>query len=183
MRHFKFIKSQGWAFFLFLFSTSASYAAEFTLTSTDVHDNENIQSKFLANDFGCTGGNIRPTLSWNNVPAGTKSFAVTLYDQDAHTGSGFWHWVVADIPAKTTDLKGNTLPGGAITKANDTGKKSYLGPCPPVGEVHTYTYTLYALDTAKLEAPGDSTAPLTGYFINKHATAKAAINLRVSRTQ
>lgn len=158
-------------------------AADFTLSSPDVKEGENIPVKYLANDFGCTGKNIQPVLSWSNPPEGTKGYAITFFDKDADTGSGFWHWVAIDIPQKVTTLNGKTMPAGMVVKANDTGKKQYLGPCPPLGEAHTYSYTIHALDTAKLEAPANSTAPLTGYFINKHTIAKASLNLRVSRSQ
>lgn len=157
-------------------------AADFNLSSQDVKEGENIQVKFLANDFGCTGDNLQPTLSWSNPPAGTKSYAITFYDKDADTGSGFWHWIAINIPQNVNTLVGSNSPSGMVVKANDTGKKQYLGPCPPVGEVHTYSYTVHALDTDKLEAPADTTAPLTGYFINKHTISKASLNLRVSRS-
>lgn len=157
-------------------------AADFSLSSQDVKEGENIQVKFLANDFGCTGDNLQPILTWSNPPAGTKSYAITFYDKDADTGSGFWHWMAINIPQNVNMLVRGNPPSGMVVKANDTGKSQYLGPCPPVGEIHTYSYTIHALDTEKLEAPADSTAPLTGYFINKHTISKATLNLRVSRS-
>lgn len=163
-------------------STATGYAASMSLNSAEVKEGENIAVDLLANDFGCTGKNIQPALAWQSAPENTRSFAITFYDKDADTGSGFWHWMMIDIPSSRHHLARNEIPQGAKVQANDTGNSRFLGPCPPAGEVHSYIYTLHALDVEKLEAPVNSTAPLTGYFINKHSLAKATLTLRVFRT-
>ncbi|CAJ1890776.1 hypothetical protein PEKONANI_03531 [Aeromonas jandaei] len=163
-----------------IIATPSAYASDFILKSSEVKNGENINKKFLADGFGCQGENVRPNLFWQNPPKGVKSYAISLYDKDADTGSGFWHWQLVDIPPASNSI-GVDIPVGAIVKANDTGADNYLGPCPPIGSVHTYTFTIHALNIDKLEAPANSTAPLTGYFINKHTIAKASLNLRVSR--
>ena len=144
-------------------STSTT-TAEFTLTSPDIADGEPIAEMYTFNGFGCAGGNISPALSWSGAPAGVKSFALTCYDPDAPTGSGFWHWTVFNLPPDTTslpkgagDAKTPALPKGAITVRNDAGFAGYLGPCPPKGDKpHRYEFTIYAVDVDKLDA--DETA-------------------------
>lgn len=159
----------------------SSFAQTFTLTSKDVGGQ--FTNQYMAATFGCSGSNQSPELSWTNPPEGTKSFAVTLYDQDAPTGSGFWHWVIVDIPATATGLKrgaGNTqsnaAPAGSLQSVNDTGMPGYLGPCPGEGEApHHYVFTVYALKTEKLGTTASSTAALTGYMLGKQMLAKASI--------
>jgi len=157
----------------------------FTLSSTDLASSP-IPTKFVLHGFGCTGQNISPALQWSNKPAGTLSFALQLFDPDAPSGRGFWHWAVYDIPPTTTELDqgaGNsaaTLPPGSRggnTDFFDTGATgvfdsagvnvtpgvngTYGGPCPPVGDApHHYTFTLYALDVPKLDVAAG--VPLTG---------------------
>lgn len=162
-------------------SSATAFAGAMSLKSSVVREGENIPVDLLANDFGCQGKNIQPELSWQSPPTGTRSFAITFYDKDADTGSGFWHWMMVDIPSARLHLASNEIPDGAKVKANDTGNRSYLGPCPPAGKVHSYVYTLHALDVDKLQAPENSTAPLTGYFINQHTLAKTTLTLKVSR--
>ncbi len=141
--------------------------------------------KFVLNGFGCTGSNVSPELRWRNVPPGTQSLALQVYDPDAPTGSGFWHWAVYDIPPKVTRLAqgaGNnpaTLPPGAYggnTDFMDTGATgvngNYGGPCPPVGDKpHHYTFTLFALAVPSVRAAGgippSGTAGLYGFVLNK----------------
>ena len=159
-------------------------AIPFVLTSTDLASGT-FDNKFVLNGFGCTGGNVSPSLQWSGVPAGTKSLALQMYDPDAPTGSGFWHWAVYNIPATTTSLPqgaGNsaaTLPTGAFggtTEFLDTGATggngNYGGPCPPVGDKpHRYIFTLFALSVEKLEVAGGvpktGTAGLYGFVLNK----------------
>ena len=151
--------------------------AELRLTSPDVADGASISSAQYANSFGCSGENARPTLNWSGAPEGTQSFAVTFYDTDAPTGSGFWHWVVTDIPATITSLSPDTLPDGAIAGVNDAGVTDFIGPCPPVGRTHTYQYTVYALDTDTLGAPEGASGALTGFFLWQHALEKATLDV------
>ena len=156
----------------------------FTLSSPDLASGT-FDNQFILNGFGCTGGNVSPELRWEHVPAGTQSLALQLYDPDAPTGSGFWHWAVYNIPPAVTQLAqgaGNspgTLPAGAYggnTDFMDTGATgvngNYGGPCPPVGDrPHHYTFTLFALCTPDVHTAGGipqtGTAGLYGFVINK----------------
>jgi hypothetical protein len=168
----------------------------FTLSSPDIAANSTIGNKFVLNGLGCSGQNIAPALIWTNVPAGTQSFSVTLYDPDAPTGSGFWHLSLHDIPRTATGLAQGaansqaTLPAGAYTAISDyhdtglTGENDkWGGPCPPAGDApHRYVFTVYALDVPNLPAaaqiPPTGTAALHGFALNKglgaHVLAKAS---------
>ncbi|HEY6898489.1 MAG TPA: YbhB/YbcL family Raf kinase inhibitor-like protein, partial [Rhodocyclaceae bacterium] len=134
-------------------ASCAAGAAGFTLSSSDISPKAKIAEKYVLNSFGCTGGNVSPALSWKNLPAGTQSLALTVYDPDAPTGSGWWHWVVYDIPASVSELPGGIgnsdkpqLPGGGLQGRTDFGKPGWGGPCPPKGDKpHRYTFTLHAL--------------------------------------
>jgi len=169
------------ALICFAVSYTALHAQTFTLASNDLGGQ--FTNEFVAGNFGCNGSNRSPELHWTNPPAGTKSFAVTMYDPDAPTGSGFWHWVVTDIPAAISQLTagaGNSnskfAPAGIIQHMNDTGAAGYQGPCPPSGDApHRYIVTVYALKSEKLGAPASATAALTGFMLNKAALAKASI--------
>lgn len=133
--------------------------------------------------FGCEGGNLSPHLAWSGAPADTKSFAITCYDPDAPTGSGFWHWVVANIPADVTALPlgaGNpangTMPGGAVEVRTDFGKPGYGGPCPPPGaHVHRYIFTVYAVGVAQLPVNADTSAAIVGFYLHHNTLAKASL--------
>ncbi len=156
----------------------------FSLSSPDL-PSDTFSNKFVLNGFGCTGQNVSPALEWKNPPPGTKSFAIQVYDPDAPTGSGFWHWAVYNIPATATSLPqgvGNDsskLPTGAFggnTDFQDTGATgtngSYGGPCPPQGDkAHRYVFTIYALGVDKVEVAGGvpktGTAALYGFVLNK----------------
>lgn len=158
--------------------TSVS-AQTFTLKSNDI-GGQATQKQF-ANVFGCKGDNISPQLSWENPPAGTQSFAVTMYDKDAPTGSGFWHWVVFNIPADVKELKSGTgdvskglAPKGAIQIKTDAGTPGYMGPCPPPGAPHEYLITVYALKN-KLELDQNATAALVGFNLHFQVIEKASI--------
>jgi Raf kinase inhibitor-like YbhB/YbcL family protein len=159
-----------------------SFLAEsqtFTLKSADV-GGQATQKEFY-NSFGCTGQNVSPQLSWENPPAGTQYYAVTMYDKDAPTGSGFWHWVVFNIPGNVTGLKSgagdpakNLLPKEAIQSNTDYGKPGYGGPCPPPGTPHQYLITVYALKS-KLDLDNNATAAVVGFYLNSSALARASI--------
>lgn len=165
-------------FFVFLMF-NISYAENFTLTSSDVKGQFTIKQEF--NGFGCEGENISPELSWRDAPAGTKSFAVTMYDPDAPTGSGWWHWIVYNIPVSASSIASNasalgTLPKGSVEGITSYGSADFGGACPPKGDkAHRYIITLYALDVEKLELPKDATAPLVGFNLNAHAIEKSSI--------
>ena len=156
----------------------------FTLSSPDLASGT-FAVQYTLNGFGCSGANVSPELQWSGVPTGTKSLALQVYDPDAPTGSGFWHWAVYDIPPGTTGLArgaGNnaaTLPAGAFggnTDFQDTGTTggngNYGGPCPPQGDPpHRYIFTLFALAVDKVEVAGGvpktGTAGLYGFVLNK----------------
>ena len=154
----------------------------FTLSSPDIAAGKTIATAQVFNGFGCSGGNISPALSWSNAPAGTRSFALLMHDPDAPTGSGWWHWVVYNIPAGTTSLaagagdpKKGLLPPGAVQGRTDFGTAGYGGPCPPPGKPHRYYLRLYALKVEKLDVPADATAALIGFNVNAAAIGKAEL--------
>lgn len=159
----------------------ACKAQTFTLKSADLGGQ--FSNEFIAGNFGCNGQNHSPQLQWLNAPAASKSFAITMYDTDAPTGSGFWHWVMVDIPSTVTELKrdagnpaSNIAPKGSLQSMNDTGASGYQGPCPGEGEApHHYIITVYALDTEKLGTATISTAALTGFMLHQHTLAKASL--------
>lgn len=168
---------------------AAPAPAPFTLTSPDVHEGATIPSKHVFNGMGCSGDNISPALEWHGAPAGTKSFALTMYDPDAPTGSGWWHWVVYNIPATTTSLPAGAgdpakhlLPAGAEQGHTDFGSVGYGGPCPPPGdEPHHYHFTVYALNVEKMDIPPQATAAFIGFNIHAHLLAKAELTALYGR--
>jgi Raf kinase inhibitor-like YbhB/YbcL family protein len=158
----------------------AGTAARLTLTSPQISQGKTISTEQVFNGFGCSGKNISPALSWSGAPAGTKSFALMVHDPDAPTGSGFWHWVVYDIPADTKSLPANAgdaskklMPAGAVQARTDFGTPGYGGPCPPPGKPHHYHFRLYALKVSKLAVPADASAALIGFNVNANKLAEA----------
>lgn len=154
-------------------------AQTFTLKSTDI-GGQATQKQFF-NGMGCTGQNISPQLSWENAPEGTAFFAVTMYDKDAPTGSGFWHWVVFNIPANITELKSGAgdvskkmLPKEVIQSITDFGKPGYGGPCPPPGAPHQYLITVYALKS-KIDLDKTASPAMVGFYLNNNMLAKASL--------
>lgn len=153
------------------------------LLSNDFKNHGTIKNEQVFSGFGCSGKNISPELHWKGVPKGTKSLALTAYDPDAPTGSGWWHWVLIDLPANTTHLAknagtsdGSGLPKGAFQAVTDFGKKGYGGPCPPAGDrPHHYIFTLYALKTPKIDVPEKASPALIGYFIHQTMIRKATL--------
>lgn len=162
-----------------LLSFTISMAGGLTLKSSDLGGQLIKAQEF--NDFGCSGENISPALSWSGIPKGTKSLAITIYDPDAPTGSGWWHWQVVNIPANITSIatgasSKNTLPKGALEIVNDYGAKGFGGACPPKGDkAHQYIVTVHALDVATLPVEETTNAPIVGYQINAHTIQKASI--------
>lgn len=153
----------------------------FTLTSNNLGGGATKTEEF--NGFGCSGENKSPQLSWKNAPKETKSFAVTMYDPDAPTGSGFWHWVVFDIPANTSELVANAgniaqnlAPKGAVQSVTNYGIKGFGGPCPPKGHgIHQYIITVYALKTDKLGTDENTNPAVVGFNLWNQTIAKASI--------
>jgi Raf kinase inhibitor-like YbhB/YbcL family protein len=153
----------------------------FTLTSTEIKPGQMIAMPQVFNGMACTGGNISPALEWKGAPATAKSYAITVYDPDAPTGSGWWHWVVYNIPASTTKLPAGAgtassavMPAGTKQGNTDFGAPGYGGPCPPKGPVHHYIFTVFALDVASLDLPTNATAAMVGFNLNAHKLAKAS---------
>jgi len=151
--------------------------SSFKLTSTDVENNGKIDPKHYWNNFGCTGDNARPELIWSGVPKDAKSFAITFYDKDAPTGSGFWHWVAYDIPVNTTKLDATSLPKGTIEANTDMDKPGFFAPCPPSGRTHTYTFTLHALDVEKLELPKGASGAVSRFYIENHSIDRTTLSV------
>jgi Raf kinase inhibitor-like YbhB/YbcL family protein len=157
------------------------HAQTFTLSSTSVGGQATMTEVF--DGFGCTGANVSPQLSWTNPPEGTKGYAITIYDKDAPTGSGWWHWLVFDIPATTLSLPAgagdpakNMMPVGAIQSRTDFGAPGYGGPCPPPGHgPHQYVVTVYALKIDKLGLDANASPAVVGYTLNGNTLAKASI--------
>ena len=144
----------------------------FTLTSNDITDGgllpaAQVQAK----------GNRSPHLKWSGAPEGTKSYAVTCYDPDAPTGSGFWHWTVANIPADVTELPaGGPIPAGAVEGRTDFGEPGYGGAAPPPGHgPHRYIFTVFAVDTDRLDVTPDNSGAVFGFNLHFHTLAKASI--------
>ena len=155
----------------------------FKLTSSDLKGT--FQQSQIFNGFGCTGGNTSPQLSWSGAPAGAKSFALTMFDPDAPTGSGWWHWVVVNIPASATKLdagaSGKSMPAGALETRTDFGKSGYGGPCPPPGAPHRYVFTVYALKVDKLDLDAQASGAMAGFMLNQNMLSKATLTATYGR--
>ena len=166
-----------------------AHAGKFTLTSPDLQPGKRIAERHVFKGFGCEGGNVSPALAWQNAPEGTKSFALTVYDPDAPTGSGWWHWVVFNIPADARGIaagagtaQGDALPTGSVQSRTDFGTPGYGGPCPPVGHgTHHYIFTMYALKTEALDLDANAPAAMVGYMINANKIGKASFTSTYSR--
>lgn len=163
-----------------------AFAADFQVHSPDLKDGRLAHAQVL-NGFGCSGGNVSPHLIWSGAPAGTKSFVVTIYDPDAPTGSGWWHWVVANIPASAHELvqgAGNDaakLPHGSVQTRTDFGKPGYGGACPPQGQTHRYQISVNALKVEKLDLKPDASAALVGFMANANSLGKATLTATYGR--
>jgi Raf kinase inhibitor-like YbhB/YbcL family protein len=161
----------------------------FTLTSPDLQPDAMMPKSFEFNGMGCSGDNQSPVLRWSGAPQGTKSFAVTAYDPEAPTGSGWWHWCVINISGSATELPRDAgaegdakLPKGASHVRIDYGVKAWGGPCPPAGDKpHRYVFTVYALKTERIDVPPDATAALAGFMINANALGKATFTALYGR--
>lgn len=155
--------------------------ASFTLTSADVTDGKGLARPQVSGIFGAGGEDVSPQLAWSGFPAGTRSFAVTVFDPDAPTASGFWHWAVCNIPASVTSLEagaGNPearkLPEGAVTLRNDGGGLRYIGAAPPPGHgPHRYFVCVHAVDVEKLDVDASSSPALLGFNLFGHTLARA----------
>jgi Raf kinase inhibitor-like YbhB/YbcL family protein len=172
-----------------LAASSASAQGKFTLTSATLKDGATMGMDHVFNGMGCTGKNVSPALKWTGAPAGTKSFALTVYDPDAPTGSGWWHWTVVNIPATVTSLPagaGGTapagLPAGAVQGRTDFGKPGWGGACPPPGDKpHHYLLTVWALKVDKLDLNGESGGAMVGYNVRANSLGSATLTALYGR--
>ncbi|KQW78876.1 YbhB/YbcL family Raf kinase inhibitor-like protein [Brevundimonas sp. Root1279] len=154
----------------------------FTLTSDDIADGGVLPDAHVK-----AKGDASPHLKWSGAPEGTKSYAVTCYDPDAPTGSGFWHWTVANIPADVTELKTgaspNDMPRGAVEGRTDYGPAGFGGAAPPPGHgPHRYIFTVFAVDKAHLDVNADNSGAVFGFNLHFHTLAKASITATYENT-
>ncbi|MDE2622589.1 MAG: YbhB/YbcL family Raf kinase inhibitor-like protein [Betaproteobacteria bacterium] len=164
-------------------------AGDFTLSSPDIKAGGRLTSAQVFDGFGCTGKNISPALKWQGAPAGTRSYALTVYDPDAPTGSGWWHWVALNIPASVQSLaegagtvSGTGLPEGVVQVRTDFGQPGFGGACPPVGDKpHRYIFTIHALKVPKIDLPPNATAALAGYMIHANELGQAGFTAYYGR--
>ena len=164
-------------------------AGDFQLTGATLQPNGTLPSQHVFNSFGCTGGNLSPQLSWTKEPPGTKSFALTVYDPDAPTGSGWWHWLVFNIPSDVHGLLENSgnpekglMPKQAIQARTDFGTPGYGGACPPAGSPdHRYQVTVWALDIDQLPLTADSSGAMLGFYLYQHLLEKAELTVVYGR--
>src|SRR6201991_3657876 len=155
----------------------------FTLTSESVTDGQPLANDQVSGIMGAGGADVSPQLSWEGFPEGTRSFAVTMYDPDAPTASGFWHWAVFNVPASVTELAANAgdangsgLPDGAVTLKGDGGVKQFLGAAPPPGHgPHRYYFVVHALDVDSLDIDGDATPAFLGFNMFGHTLGRATL--------
>src|SRR5262245_66369581 len=161
--------------------------AAFTLTSADLQNGRFADPQVL-NTFGCNGGNESPELSWTNAPAGTRSFVVTMFDPDAPTGPGLWHWVAVNIPASVSELPNGAstnagkLPAGVLETRTDLGAPGYGGPCPPAGDKpHRYIFTLHALKVEQLDVDVQPGAALVGSNVHTQEIGRATLTAQYGR--
>ena len=169
--------------------STLAHSSSLTLSSNDIGQGEFMSKAHEFNGFGCSGDDLSPHLKWSNAPEGTKSFAITAYDPDAPTGSGWWHWQIVNIDNKVSELKTGagsskkaSAPQGITQISNDYGIKGFGGACPPPGHgVHHYRFTIHALSVAKLELPENASGALTGYMINANTIESATIEALYKR--
>jgi Raf kinase inhibitor-like YbhB/YbcL family protein len=154
----------------------------FQLESASITDGQPLATPQVSGIMGAGGEDVSPQLSWSGFPGETRSFAVTVYDPDAPTASGFWHWAVANLPASVTELPagagdGSNLPGDALTLVNDAGARRYIGAAPPPGHgPHRYYVAVHAVDVDKLDLGEDASPAYLGFNLFQHAIARAVIH-------
>ncbi len=174
---------------LLLATTAHAQTEPFKLTIPGASDGGALSLAQVYNSFGCEGSNLSPALTWGTPPAGTQSLAVTVFDPDAPTGSGWWHWTVANIPATEKGLKANagdptagTLPAAATMGRTDYGVAAFGGACPPQGDKpHRYQFTVWALKTPNMPVNEQTSGAMAGYMINRNALASSTITLTYGR--
>jgi len=155
----------------------------FVLTSVDIEDGKQLPRAQVSGLMDAGGEDISPQLAWSEFPAATRGFAVTVFDPDAPTASGFWHWAVYNLPADVTELAAGAgspdstaLPTEAVTLRNDAGLRRYLGAAPPQGHGdHRYIFAVHALDRSTLELPEDATPANLGFNLFFHTIGRALL--------
>lgn len=163
---------------------AAGASDAFRVTSASFEDGARLTStKFVHDKFGCGGNNLSPGLAWSGAPAGTRSYAVTLFDPDARNGRGWWHWLVFDIPPTSAQLpEGGPIPQGAVEGGSDFGVPGYQGPCPPPGSgAHHYVFTVYALDIATLGLDPKANGAQALEMLRRHALGTATAQFLYGR--
>lgn len=161
--------------------------SEFTISSSSLQEGQIVPEHFVFNGFGCSGDNISPALKWQGAPPDTKSFAVTVFDPDAPTDHGWWHWAVVNIPASVTSISEGasnqrTLPREAVEVMTDFKSTGYGGPCPPKGDKpHRYVFTVYALKADKLEVKPKTTGVAIEKKLEDNSLAKASFTVKYGR--
>ncbi|TGJ99440.1 YbhB/YbcL family Raf kinase inhibitor-like protein [Leptospira semungkisensis] len=170
-----------------LLLAGSAFAADLKVTSSSVKEGAMIGNAQVFSSFGCTGENFSPDLQWTGAPKDTKFFAVTMYDPDAPTGSGWWHWTIFNIPADATGLAakaGNEkgpLPAGAIQGRTDFGKPGYGGPCPPKGDKpHRYIFKVIALKD-KIPLDAEASGAMVGFYANSLKLAEGKLTAKFGR--
>ena len=169
--------------------SAAAFAGEFKLSSSSLTPEGMLPNAHVLHGFGCSGQNLSPALAWHDLPEGTRSLALTMYDPDAPTGSGWWHWVLVNIPVTAQGLvqgagdpQAKLLPAGVRQVRTDFGEPGYGGACPPAGDrPHRYIFTVHALKTDRLDLPDNATAALAGFMINANAIGKTSLIVRYGR--
>jgi Raf kinase inhibitor-like YbhB/YbcL family protein len=171
-----------------MISTSV-FAGSLSLSSNDISQGKHMTKTQEFTGFGCAGADTSPQLAWSGAPKGTKSFAITAYDPDAPTGSGWWHWQILNIPVAVTELlagagdtKRDLAPEGSLQVENDYGGRGFGGACPPAGHgIHHYRFTVHALSIAILELPENASGALAGYMINSNTLESSTIEALYQR--
>ncbi|CAK9884935.1 MAG: hypothetical protein XXXJIFNMEKO3_01327 [Candidatus Erwinia impunctatus] len=170
-----------------VFATSLN--TPFTVKSSEISAKNPLSNKQVFKGFGCEGENVSPELSWTGAPEGTKSYAVTAFDPDAPTGSGWWHWTVVNIPVNTTTLasgagaaQSTTLPAGAVQGRNDFGYAGFGGACPPAGDKpHRYQFRVWALKVESLPLDAQSSGALVGFMLHANSIGYSELTVKYGR--
>jgi Raf kinase inhibitor-like YbhB/YbcL family protein len=182
-------RAWSWILLTIVLLPGVGTAADFRLTSPTVKEQATIGNEHVFNGFGCAGGNVSPELRWEHAPKETKSFAVTVYDPDAPTGSGWWHWLIFNIPVGVNVLpagsgkaESTSAPKGSIQSLTDFGRPGYGGPCPPQGDKpHRYIFTVYALKVDQLPLKKEVSGAMVGFYLNQNTVAKASFTAKYGR--
>jgi Raf kinase inhibitor-like YbhB/YbcL family protein len=176
--------------FCLVFVAPAAFAESggFRLTSSEWHDGGSVPKESVFNGSGCGGANISPEFHWSGAPSGTKSFAITIFDLDAPTDGGWWHWVIFNIPGTISELpagagnkESRKLPPSSVQCRNDYGEPGYGGPCPPPGSLHRYLVRVYALNLEKLPFGSETLPGKMAKQIETHSIGGAKLMVRCGR--